>query len=189
MSVSETLETIALFEKLAPFEHAQGPNVVWKEFDPSPRKFTDLGMDIEYNHPIPTRDGIKLRGDIYLPLARPEDSKLPVVLVYTPFGKQKAFDVTKIPPSRDFDAGFDGVHFSKYAPFEGSDPYFWTKQGFAYVAVDTRGSYASEGAFYTMVSKLDGLDAYDTIEYLGARAWSNGRVEMIGASGLGAVQW
>lgn len=146
-------------------------------------------MDIEYNHPIAVRDGIVLRADIYLPHDRATDSKLPVVLAITPYGKQSPFDVSLIPESRDFDAGLNGIICSRYAPFEGSDPYFWTRQGFAYVVADARGSYASEGEFLSFVSKLDGLDAHDIVEYLGTQPWSNGKVGMIGASALGAIQW
>lgn len=113
-----------------------------------------------------------------------------MVLAITPYGKQNPFDVSLIPESREWDAGFNGVNFSKFTIFEGSDPHFWTQHGFAYVAVDSRRSFAPEGDFLPFLSKLSGLDAYDIIECLGTRVpWSNGRVGMIGASALGAVQW
>ena len=134
------------------------------------------------------RDGIKLRADIFRPSSQP-GTKLPIVLAFTPYGKQNPFDVASIPASRDFDPGLDGVTCSKYAVFEGSDPAFWTKQGFAYVAVDSRGSFASEGEEVLFLTKADGEDAYDTIEHLASREWSNGHVGMIGASALGAIQW
>ena len=189
MSISETKEKLALYEKLCPFTSARGPGVVWKDFDPSPRKFSDLGMDIEYNHTIPARDGVELRADIYMPQGRSGGANLPVVLAITPYGKQNPVDLSMIPPSKDFNPGFDGIRMSKYAPFEGSDPWFWTRQGFAYVVVDARGSFASGGSFLSLASKLDGLDGYDVVEYLGTRPWSNGRVGMIGASALGMIQW
>lgn len=144
-------------------------------------------MDIEFNHDVPMRDGIKLRADIFRPTGSAGPSGLPVVLAITPYGKQNPFDVSSIPPSRDFNPGFDGVVQSKYAPFEGSDPAFWTKEGFAYVVIDSRGFFASEGEKASFVSKADGIDAYDAIEYFGTRPWSNGRVGMIGASALGAI--
>ncbi|SPJ90358.1 uncharacterized protein FTOL_13239 [Fusarium torulosum] len=188
-SVTTTQDHFALMEQLCPFKPARGPKQVFPAFDSSHRNFVDEGMQIEFNHAIQTRDGADLAADIYLPIGLSEGSKLPVVLAITPYGKQNAFDASKIPPSRNFDPGFDGVVFSKYTPFEASDPAFWTKQGFAYVIVDARGSYASGGARLTFVSKLDGLDAYDIIEYLGTRPWTNGHVGMIGSSALGAIQW
>jgi putative CocE/NonD family hydrolase len=74
------------------------------------------------------------------------------------------------------------VTCSIYLIFEASDPAFWTKNGFAYVAVDSRGSFASEEKFFSFITKSDGRDAADVIEYLGEQPWSNGRVGMIGAS-------
>ncbi|KAF7593913.1 hypothetical protein BBP40_010615 [Aspergillus hancockii] len=121
-----------------------------------------------YNHDIPMGDGVKLRGDIFRHL-NPSVDQIPVVLAVTPYGKQNPFDVTQVPPSKDFDAGFDGVSFSKYMVFEGSDPVFWAKHGFAYVVVDARGSFASEGEKASFAARSDGLDIYDVIEYLGTR--------------------
>ncbi|KAJ5897391.1 hypothetical protein N7504_007679 [Penicillium tannophilum] len=172
-----------------PVTKGLAPKDVFPGFDPTPRTFIDEGMKIEYNHPIKLRDGVQLRADIYRPENQPENVKLPIVLVYTPFGKQTPFDISKVPTSRDFDPGYHGVIFSKYLIFEATDPAFWTKNGFAYVAVDSRGSFASEGEFFSFLTKSDGRDAYDVIEYLGERPWSNGRVGMIGASGLGHIQW
>ena len=185
-----TQQQVTINDRLCPFKPSKGPNVMWPAFNPSKRTFTDEGMAITFNHDIPMRDKVLLRADIYLPetLDAPE-KQLPVVLAITPYGKQNPVDISAIPASRDFDAGFDGVVSSKYSPFEGSDPVFWTKHGFAYVVVDSRGSFASEGEKASFVSKLDGLDAYDVIEYLGSCSWSNGHVGMIGASALGAIQW
>ena len=73
--------------------------------------------------------------------------KLRIVLAITPYGKQNPFDISQIPASRDFDPGLSGVKCSRYAPFEGSDPVFWTREGFVYIAVDGRGSFASEADF------------------------------------------
>jgi putative CocE/NonD family hydrolase len=188
--MTSTKEQLALADKLFPWRPSQGPKAVFPTFDPSHRqlKDTDYGMDIEYNHDVPMRDGVKLRADIFRPLD-PAITQIPVVLAVTPYGKQSPSDVTQIPPSKDFDAGFDGVRFSKHNVFEGSDPVFWVKHGFSYVAVDARGSFASEGEKASFAARSDGIDAYDVIEYLGTRPWCNGHVGMIGASALGAIQW
>ena len=188
MATQAPSELRALCNKLCPFKPTKGPHAIMPHFDPSQRSFSDMGMEIAYNQDIPMRDGIKLRADIFRPTSKPND-KLPIVLAITPYGKQNPFDVSSIPPSRDFNPGLDGVTFSKYAVFEGSDPAFWTKQDFAYVAVDSRGSFASEGEENLFLTKADGEDAYDVIEHLANLDWSNGCVGMIGASALGAIQW
>ena len=146
-------------------------------------------MSIEFNHDIPMRDGVLLRADVFHPALGPSLAKLPVVLVITPYGKKNPFDVNAIPPDRDFDAGLDGVTSSKYAVFEGSDPLFWTKKGFAYVVVDSQGSFAPGGEKANLLSTADGLDGYDVVEYLASCPWSNGNVGMIGASALGEIHW
>lgn len=191
MSVSkdDSGDLFALAEKLCPFKPSKGPTTIFPAFDPSHRTFSADGMLIEYNHDVPMRDGVLLRADIFKPDNVGDNTKVPVVLAITPYGKQNPFDVSQIPPSRDFDPGFGGVSWSKHAPFEGSDPVFWTRQGFAYVVVDSRGSFASEGEKANFCSKADGIDAHDTIEYFGDCSWSNGHVGMIGASALGAIQW
>ncbi|OJJ78148.1 hypothetical protein ASPBRDRAFT_167648 [Aspergillus brasiliensis CBS 101740] len=183
-------EQLDVANRLFPWRFSVGPEIVFPAFDPSNRRSIDhkYGMVIEYNHDIPMRDGVKLRGDIFRPLGSSVDH-IPVVLAVTPYGKQSPFDVTQVPPSKDFDAGFDGVRFSEYMVFEGSDPVFWVKHGFAYVVVDARGSFASEGEKASFAARSDGYDTYDVIEYLGTRDWSNGHVGMIGASALGAIQW
>ncbi|RYC80092.1 hypothetical protein BFJ63_vAg17016 [Fusarium oxysporum f. sp. narcissi] len=188
--MSSTREQLALTDKVFPWKPSVGPKQIFPTFDASNRRFIDTkyGMSIEYNYDIPMKDGVKLRGDMFHPITS-STTKLPIVLTITPYGKQSPFDITQVPPSKDFDAGFDGVQFSKYTVFEGSDPVFWTKNGFAYVVVDARGSFASEGENASFAACSDGVDAYDVIEYLGTRPWSNGHVGMIGASALGAIQW
>lgn len=189
MSVENIRPYVFHEKQKIPCKKGLDPKGIFPAFDPSPCTFTDEGMDIEYNHTVKTRDGFNLRADIYLPHDRPGDARLPIVLVYTAFGKKTPFDISQLPATRDFDPGYNGVVFSKYIVFEGSDPVFWTKHGFAYVVVDSRGSFASDGDFGSFFTKSDGRDACDVIEYLGTRKWSNGCVGMLGASGLGAIQW
>ncbi|KAH7215507.1 Alpha/Beta hydrolase protein [Fusarium oxysporum] len=188
--MSPATERLSIVKQGIPWKPSKGPKKVFPAFSPMHVRFTDTkhNMDVEYNHDIDMRDGVKLRGDIFRPCSS-STTRLPIVLAMTPYGKQSPFDVTQILPSKDFDAGFDGVRFSNHLVFEGSDPVFWTKNGFAYVVVDARGSFASEGEEASFASQSDGVDAYDVIEYLGTAPWSNGHVGMIGASALGAIQW
>src|SRR6185436_10926968 len=62
----------------------------------------------------------------------------------------------------------------------------WASQGFVYVVQDVRGRGDSDGEFYPMVNEA--ADGYDTIQWLAAQPWSNGKVGMTGGSYLGWVQ-
>src|SRR5437867_5855363 len=64
---------------------------------------------------------------------------------------------------------------------------FYARQGYVFVIQDTRGRGDSAGEFDFFVP--DGVDGYDTVEWIAAQPWSNGKVGMIGNSFLGTVQW
>ncbi|MGE0001238.1 MAG: CocE/NonD family hydrolase [Fimbriimonadaceae bacterium] len=64
---------------------------------------------------------------------------------------------------------------------------FFASRGYAFMAQDVRGRGDSEGDFDPLVTEA--ADGYDTLEWITAQEWSNGRVGMIGASYLGFVQW
>jgi putative CocE/NonD family hydrolase len=64
---------------------------------------------------------------------------------------------------------------------------FYAEHGYVFVIQDTRGRGDSDGTFNFFFS--EGKDGYDTIEWLAAQPWSNGKVGMIGVSYLGTVQW
>jgi len=64
---------------------------------------------------------------------------------------------------------------------------YFARRGYGVAVQDTRGRGDSEGAFEFFFA--DGKDGYDTIEWVAAQPWSNGRVGMLGLSYLGTVQW
>ncbi len=64
---------------------------------------------------------------------------------------------------------------------------FYAQRGYAYLIQDCRGRYDSAGEFYPF--RDDGRDGYDSLDWICAQPWSNGRVGMFGPSYLGAVQW
>ncbi|MFB3826596.1 MAG: CocE/NonD family hydrolase [Bryobacteraceae bacterium] len=59
--------------------------------------------------------------------------------------------------------------------------------GYAVVVQDVRGRHGSEGVFRPL--DQEGPDGYDTLEWIAAQPWSDGRVGMLGSSYLGIVQW
>lgn len=117
---------------------------------------------IQRDVPVPMRDGASLITDIYRPgengdMAR---GKFPVILVRTCYDK----DV----PIKFF-----------------AGPDYYVPRGYVVAIQDTRGRYKSPGTFYHGVYETH--DGHDTIEWIAAQPWSNGRVGMIGVSYLAAV--
>lgn len=64
---------------------------------------------------------------------------------------------------------------------------FFARRGYVYAVQDCRGRFSSPGEWEPFFHEAD--DGYDTIEWLAAQPWSNGKVGMIGASYVGWVQW
>jgi hypothetical protein len=109
---------------------------------------------------IPTRDGVELAADVYLP--RTTDEPVPVIVTITPYGKDsQAFCV--------------------------DEACFYQRHDFAFVAVDVRGRGKSEGQWTPFANDPD--DGYDVIEWVAAQEWCSGRVGTTGISYMGWTQW
>jgi len=66
------------------------------------------------------------------------------------------------------------------------DAPFYSRRGYAVAIQDCRGRFASEGVWVPFFNEPK--DGYDTIEWLAAQSWSNGKVGMVGGSYVGWVQ-
>ena len=86
--------------------------------------------------------------------------KFPTVLIRTPYGK-----------GADLPAGYQS----------------FINHGYAVVMQDVRGRYGSGGVFDVL--NQEGPDGYDTLNWIAAQPWSDGKVGMIGGSYLGIAQW
>jgi len=64
---------------------------------------------------------------------------------------------------------------------------YYARRGYAVAVQDCRGRFGSEGVWEPFINEPK--DGYDTVEWLAAQPWSNGKVGMIGASYVGWVQW
>ena len=61
------------------------------------------------------------------------------------------------------------------------------KRGYVVAVQDVRGQFRSEGSFNPYLQEID--DGYDTIEWLAAQPYVDGKVGTFGISYRGAVQW
>lgn len=119
---------------------------------------------VDRNIFIATKDGTRLATDLYMP-GEPAGAQLPLVLIRTPYGKH---------------------HY--YLAYDRQDSIvrFLNEHGYAVAVQDKRGRFNSEGVY--LVAGGDAEDAYDTIDWLSTRSWSNGRIGTIGCSYEGNVQ-
>ncbi len=115
-------------------------------------------MSVQYDVQVPTRDGVHLSADVY----RPADAaRHPAIFELTPYNNN-AGDVME-------------------------RAWHYVRQGYAFVPVDVRGRYDSEGKFDPW--RTDGPDGSDVIDWIARQGWSDGHVATMGASYLGMDQW
>jgi uncharacterized protein len=114
---------------------------------------------IERKVMVPMRDGKRLQADIYRP--KDESKKYPVIFVRTPYNFNY-WDV-QLDASRDMSRVLDAV-----------------KRGYAYVVMNERGRYFSEGDYDILGVPL--TDSDDAFDWMSAQPWSSGKVGLIGCS-------
>jgi hypothetical protein len=114
---------------------------------------------IERKLMVPMRDGKRMATDLY----RPKDStkKYPTIFVRTPYNFNY-WDVRVGAPS-DMSTQLEAV-----------------KRGYAYVGMNERGHFFSEGNYDILGPPRS--DGYDAILWMASQSWSNGKVGTIGCS-------
>ncbi len=115
---------------------------------------------VERDVMMPLRDGVRLATDVYLPAVNGERvaGEFPVVLTRTPYDKANLAATGR----------------------------YYAERGYVAAMQDVRGRYASEGEFYPFAREAP--DGYDTVEWLAAQPWCNGKVGTLGQSYCAAVQ-
>lgn len=113
---------------------------------------------VERNVAARMRDDIALYADVYRPSG---SGPFPTLLTRTPYDKSAS----------------------------GLSPFVLraATAGYAVVVQDTRGRYASEGAFTPFVHERS--DGFDTLEWLVTQSWCDGNIGMFGGSYVGLTQW
>lgn len=127
---------------------------------------TPYGIVLAKDVMIRMRDGIRLASDVYRPARDGElaDGRFPTIVCITPYDKTER----------------------RYV--EIAD--FFVPHGYAVVLQDMRDRHRSEGTkeYFHVVTPHTGEDGYDTIEWIAAQPWSNGRTGMVGSSYAGITQ-
>ncbi|MBX3194048.1 MAG: CocE/NonD family hydrolase [Microbacteriaceae bacterium] len=119
-----------------------------------------VSIRLAHNLGIPMSDGTVTRADVW----RADDhDRRPTILVRTPYGKETHFHMSPV------------------------DPRAAVERGYAMVIQDVRGRGGSDGVFSPFAQERQ--DGFDTIEWIAAQPWSDGRVVMTGPSYVGATQW
>lgn len=167
---NEKIEVI--YRKLRPAEESGG-----RYPESAPGTAVKDGIRFERDVKVPMRDGVTLYTDIY----RPEGAdNIPAIIPWSPYGKSVPYlgdgPMPGVPP------------VSPMTKFEGPDPVYWCKHGYAVINIDARGAGHSEGDVHQF-SIAEGRDAYDLIEWVAAQDWSSGKVGMSGNSWLAITQW
>ena len=134
------------------------------------------GLAVEKDVEIPLRDGSVLCADVFRPDVA--DESFPAIMTIGPYQKDRVW----VPPP---DLGEDP---NPYMNWETANPMWWCPRGYALLRVDTRGSGKSPGKSEPS-SYQEALDAFDCIEWLGARPWCTGSVGALGVSYHAAFQW
>jgi predicted acyl esterase len=146
------------------------------------------GMQIDWDAPIKMDDGIVLRADVFRPVGA---GKYPVIMSYGPYAKGLDFRTGyKSQWTRLVNAVPDALEGSsnKYQNWELVDPEQWVPDGYAVVRVDSRGAGRSPGVIDCW-SAREAQDFYESIEWAGTQAWSNGKVGINGISYYAMNQW
>ncbi|MEJ6488927.1 CocE/NonD family hydrolase [Leucobacter sp. USCH14] len=122
--------------------------------------------ELAREHRVRTRDGVHLATDVYLPSTSDgarDETPGDTILIRLPYDKNGEY--TFIPLVAEYFLG----------------------HGYRVVAQDVRGKFRSEGEAQLFVNEV--RDGEDTLDWIIAQPWSNGRVAMWGDSYYGYTQW
>lgn len=109
---------------------------------------------------VPMRDGVRMQADVYRP--KNATGPVPIIFVRTPYN-------------------FNFWDVRLGAPADMSSQLEAVKRGYAYVGMNERGHFFSEGNYDILGPPL--TDGYDAIQWMSSQPWANGKkVGLIGCS-------
>jgi len=114
---------------------------------------------IERKLMVPMRDGVRMAADVYYP--KDASRKHPAIFVRTPYNFN--FWDVRLGAPRDMSTILDAI-----------------KRGYAWVDMNERGHFFSEGNYDILGAPVS--DGSDAISWISSQPWSNGKVGTIGCS-------
>ncbi len=110
---------------------------------------------------ITVEDGTRLAATVHLPAEALAGERVPTVLLQTRYWRDSS----------------EGLWSAR----------FYTQRGYAYVAVDVRGTGASFGTRRYELGPEEIADGKDVVTWIASRPWSNGKIAAVGGSYTGAT--
>jgi len=145
------------FAGLAAFAQAQDQNTVARRT--AIEKELESIAIIERKVMVPMRDGKRMQADIYRP--KDQSKRYPIIFVRTPYN-------------------FNYWDVQLGAPGDMSEQLEAVKRGYAYIEMNERGRYFSEGDYDILGTPL--TDSDDELDWMGNLPWSADKVGLIGCS-------
>ena len=122
------------------------------------RSLLEANAVIQQKVMVPMRDGVRMAADVYVPKG---EGPFPVIFSRTPYN-------------------FNSWRNGEFSPRTYSSAWSAVQRGYAYVVMNERGRFFSEGAWDILGTPL--TDGYDAFEWMAAQPWSNGKVGTLGCS-------
>lgn len=116
-------------------------------------------VEVLYDIRIPMRDGLELSANLFRPVPRDEGETFPAILEMIPYRK-------------------DSWRFASDHQLMS----YLAQRGYIGCRLDVRGTGSSPGIALDEYTTIETQDGYDTVEWLAAQPWCNGRVGMWGIS-------
>ena len=122
------------------------------------------GVVVERDVMVTMRDGTRLAIDVWRPDA---PGHFPALVERTPYDKTRSSEIRA------------GAHE------------FFASRGYVFLVQDVRGRYASQGDFYPFRDAGWGArsDGADTVQWIAAQSWSDGKVGVLGGSHTGQTAY
>jgi putative CocE/NonD family hydrolase len=136
----------------------------WSPYEVNaPLEVQDVSVKAFY---LPMRDGIKIAVNLYLPKELDPKAKLPTILFATRYWRAADW---RLPSGEKFSSV--GMRIRRFLA-----------NGYAYVAMDSRGTGASEGTWPCPWAPDEVKDFGEVSDWIISQPWSNGRIGTAGVS-------